>query len=57
MYLSKASGSQPFERAAKSTRNDAHATLVAALVYTGLRWGEAIGLRVGDLNMLRRACT
>ena len=29
-------------------------TLVLVLAYTGLRWGEAIGLRVRDLNMLRR---
>ncbi|MEV7934207.1 tyrosine-type recombinase/integrase [Curtobacterium sp. NPDC089185] len=28
--------------------------LVAVLGYTGLRWGEAIGLRVRDLDMLRR---
>jgi len=31
-----------------------HSTLVLVLSYTGLRWGEAIGLQVGDLNMLRR---
>jgi len=30
------------------------ATLVLVLAYTGLRWGEAIGLRVKDLDMLRR---
>lgn len=29
-------------------------TLVVLLAYTGLRWSEAIGLRVRDLNMLRR---
>lgn len=29
-------------------------TLVLTLAYTGLRWGEAIGLRVKDLDMLRR---
>lgn len=28
--------------------------LVLLLCYTGLRWGEATGLRVGDLDMLRR---
>jgi integrase len=28
-------------------------TLVLTLAYTGLRWGEAIGLRVRDLNPLR----
>jgi integrase len=30
------------------------ATLVLVLAYCGLRWGEAIGLRVKDLDMLRR---
>ena len=29
-------------------------TLVLLLAYCGLRWGEAIGLRVEDLNLLRR---
>ena len=28
--------------------------LVLLLAYTGIRWGEAIGLRVRDLDMLRR---
>jgi integrase len=28
--------------------------LVLLLAYTGLRWGEAVGLRIGDLDMLRR---
>ncbi len=28
--------------------------LVLVLAYTGLRWGEAVGLRVRDLQMLRR---
>lgn len=31
-----------------------HGTLVLTLAYTGLRWGEAIGLRVGDLDLLRK---
>jgi integrase len=31
-----------------------YGTLALPLAYTGLRWGEAIGLRVGDLDMLRR---
>ena len=31
--------------------------LVLLLAYTGLRWGEAIGLRVRDLDMLRRRAT
>lgn len=31
-----------------------HGTLVRLLAYTGLRWGEATGLRVGHLDMLRR---
>lgn len=29
-------------------------TLVLFLAYCGLRWGEAIGLQVGDLDLLRR---
>ena len=32
----------------------AHGALVLMLAYTGLRWGEAIGLRVKDLDLLRR---
>lgn len=31
-----------------------HSTLVLFLAYTGLRWGEATGLRVKDLDTLRR---
>ena len=31
-----------------------HRTLVLVLAYCGLRWGEAIGLRVRNLDMLRR---
>lgn len=31
-----------------------HATLVYVLAYTGIRWGEAIGLRVSSLDTLRR---
>ena len=31
-----------------------HATLVRFLAYTGLRWGEATGLRVRHLDTLRR---
>jgi len=34
-----------------------HEPLVLLLAYTGLRWGEAIGLRVRDLDMLRRRAT
>jgi integrase len=33
---------------------EAHRALVLLLAYTGLRWGEAIGLRVKDLDILRR---
>ncbi|OBB73662.1 tyrosine-type recombinase/integrase [Mycobacterium sp. 852014-52144_SCH5372336] len=29
-------------------------TLVLLLAYTGLRWGEAVGLRVRDLDLLRK---
>jgi integrase len=31
-----------------------HRTLVLVLAYCGLRWGEAVGLRVRNLDMLRR---
>lgn len=31
-----------------------HSTLVLFLAYTGLRWGEAVALQVGALDMLRR---
>nr|WP_231369305.1 site-specific integrase [Frigoribacterium sp. CG_9.8] len=31
----------------------AKATLLLTLAYTGLRWGEAVGLRLKDLNTLR----
>lgn len=31
-----------------------HSTLVLFLAYTGLRWGEATGLRVGHFDALRR---
>lgn len=31
-----------------------HSTMVLFLAYTGLRWGEATGLRVRDLDALRR---
>ncbi|OBF95109.1 integrase [Mycobacterium sp. 852002-51152_SCH6134967] len=31
-----------------------YGTLVLMLAYTGMRWGEAISLRVGDLDLLRK---
>lgn len=31
-----------------------YATFILVLAYTGLRWGEAVGLQVSDLDMLRR---
>jgi integrase len=34
-----------------------HEALVLLLAYTGLRWGEAVGLRIGDLDMLRKRAT
>ena len=34
-----------------------HEALVLLLAYTGLRWGEAVALRVADLDMLRRRVT
>ncbi|MFC9769319.1 tyrosine-type recombinase/integrase, partial [Rhodococcus jostii] len=32
----------------------AWSTLILLLSYCGLRWGEAVGLRISDLDMLRR---
>lgn len=34
--------------------SSAHPTMVLTLAYTGLRWGEATGLRVRSVNQLRR---
>ncbi|UNN00737.1 site-specific integrase [Rhodococcus opacus] len=34
-----------------------HEALVLMLAYTGVRWGEATGMRVRDLNLLRRRAT
>ena len=34
-----------------------HSALVLLLAYTGLRWGEATGMRVRDLDLLRRRAT
>ena len=31
-----------------------HRTLVLVLAYTGIRWGEAVGLRIRDVEFLRR---
>lgn len=39
---------------AESVRDSSRATLILVLAYTGARWGEAIALRVRDLNRLRR---
>lgn len=39
---------------AEATPTEMHRALIMTLAYTGLRWGEAVGLRVRDLNMLRR---
>ncbi len=39
---------------ASATREPMLATLVLVLAHGGLRWSEAIGLRVQDVNMLRR---
>ena len=40
--------------AALANASGDRAALVLLLAYTGLRWGEAIGLQVKDLDMLRR---
>lgn len=49
-YLTHDEVSRFAEAAPDATRS----TLIRTLAYTGLRWGEAIGLRMRDLNMLRR---
>jgi integrase len=41
-------------RLAEHAPTDTHRAIVLTLAYCGLRWGEAVGLRVRDLNMLRR---
>ncbi|MEO6827716.1 MAG: tyrosine-type recombinase/integrase [Microbacteriaceae bacterium] len=41
-------------RFAEAAETDVQATLLIALAYCGLRWGEATGLRVRDVVMLRR---
>lgn len=40
--------------AALADASGPHGALVLVLAYTGLRWGEAIGLRVRDVEFLRR---
>jgi integrase len=42
---------------ALATASGEYEGLVLLLSYTGLRWGEAIGLRVRDLDMLRHRAT
>lgn len=39
---------------AEAIADPVRSTLVLTLAYTGLRWSEAIGLRVRDVNALRR---
>jgi len=41
-------------RFAEAAETDVQATLLMTLAYCGLRWGEATGLRVRDVAMLRR---
>ena len=43
------------ERLAEESRD--HRTLILTLAYTGVRWGEAIALRVRDVEFLRRRLT
>lgn len=40
--------------AALAEASGQHSTLVLLLAYTGLRWGEAIGLRVKSLDLLKK---
>lgn len=37
--------------------SDEHRALVLTLAYTGIRWGEAVALRVRDIEFLRRRLT
>lgn len=41
-------------RLAAAASTPTQRTMIVLLAYCGLRWGEAVGLRVRDLNMLRR---
>jgi len=41
-------------RLADAIADPMRSTLILVLAYTGLRWSEAVGLRVRDVNMLRR---
>jgi integrase len=41
-------------RFASAASTPTQRTMIVLLAYCGLRWGEAVGLRVRDLNMLRR---
>jgi integrase len=43
--------------AALAAASGEHEGLVLFLAYTGLRWGEVVGLRVHDLDMLRKRAT
>lgn len=43
--------------AALADASGPHKPLVLLLAYTGLRWGEATGLRVRDLDLLRKRAT
>ena len=45
---------KPFETGEPRIITEGKGTLVLLLAYTGVRWGEAIGLRVADLDMLRK---
>lgn len=40
-----------------ATESGEHQTLVLVLAYTGIRWGEAVALRVRDVEFLRRRLT
>lgn len=43
--------------AALADQSGDHRTLVLVLAYTGIRWGEAVALRVRDVEFLRRRLT
>nr|WP_179458158.1 site-specific integrase [Leifsonia soli] len=41
-------------RLAQAAPDEPRRTLILTLAYTGIRWGEAVGLRVDDLDLVRR---
>ena len=55
-HRAQATSAETIERLADAVRPPAN-DLVRFLAYTGLRWGEATALRVGDVDLRRRRMT